>query len=87
MPTSPAATKMSASPRSAPVPNHSPIDDAPPPSVIQGMTNWSATGAIMNAVSGDAQILNKPTLGTAAEEDMITAVETVGVPFAVVIPF
>ena len=53
-PTSPATTKTSAMPRSAPVPNQSPIARAPAPSVIDGMTHSWVAGATRNAVSGDA---------------------------------
>ncbi len=53
-PTKPVTTNTSASPRSAPVPNQAPIHFAPQPSVMKGMkTNW-ASGAIRNAVSGEA---------------------------------
>ena len=45
---------MSASPRSGPVPNQSPIQSAPRPSVMNGMNTASASGAMAKAVSGDA---------------------------------
>ena len=54
MPSSPASVKISARPRSGPVPNQPPIQSAPRPSVMNGMNTRSATGPMNIAVSGAA---------------------------------
>ena len=52
----PATMKISAMPRSGPVPNHDPMRSASAPSVIDGITqNW-AIGPMRNAVIGDAAV-------------------------------
>ncbi len=53
-PSNPVTTNTSAIPRSAPVPNQDPIQSAPLPSVMNGITKNSVSGAMRNAVSGDA---------------------------------
>ncbi len=54
MPMMPATVKMSAMPRSGPVPNQPPIQSAPRPSVMNGMNARSAIGPMAIAITGDA---------------------------------
>ena len=59
MPIRPASVNISASPRSGPVPNQSPMASAPEPSVMNGITMVSAIGPIRNAVTGRGGVLHE----------------------------
>ena len=55
-PMTPATMKISAMPRSGPVPNHDPMRSASAPSVIDGITQNCAIGPMRNAVTGEAAV-------------------------------